>query len=408
MATETAKVKATDADASVTLLIDSLRSFFRGLSRSEGALHTGVLETARRHGVLPLAYHALSAGLAGTPDDVRSEWLDALQRSAAGSFLHAAELVRISQRFQQQGIRALSFKGPTLAAVLYGKLSLRTVRDLDILVDRIQFGDALAALRTCGYSVPTRSHITRGDKASKHVLLTNTATGCQVELHWAVAEPQFAFNMPFKRLWTGRNAVYVLGSAVPAVSLEDLLLILSAHGSSHCWGSVKWVCDFAQAATRSDINWQRLLIHARALGCRRMLLIGMALARSICAIELPAPVEEALSRDDSAVSIALEIRSSLLNGRDTPMDLDRVLLLARSRERWCDRIRILAAFIAPKWKPNARDKEWLPLPAFLRFLYVPLRILRLGITYWRRAIVPLMRSATGRTPFPGFATLPPR
>lgn len=408
MATETARVKATDAHASVTLLIDCLRSFFRGLPRSEGALHTGVLEAARRHGVVPLAYNALSPGLAGAPDDIRSEWLDALQRSAAGSFLHAAELVRICQRLQQQGIRALAFKGPTLAAVLYGKLSFRTIRDLDILVDRTQFGAALAALRACGYSTVAESPVPGQSRTSKHVLLTNTATGCQVELHWAIAEPRFPFNMPFKRLWAERNAVYIFGSAVAAVSLDDLLLILSAHGSSHCWGSLKWVCDFAQAATRSDINWQQLLIRARALGCRRMLLIGMTLASSICKVKLPAPVEDALSRDGSAVSIMLEIRNSLLNSQDTPLDLDRILLLARSRERWRDRIRILAAFVAPKWKPNERDHEWLPLPAFLRFLYVPLHFLRLAMTYWHSAIVPLLRGAAGRTPLDEFATLPPR
>jgi hypothetical protein len=240
------------------------------------------------------------------------------------------------------------------------------------------------------------------------LLLTDAESGCRVELHWAIADPQFAFNMAFKGLWARRAAVPILGSAIPTVSLADLLLILSAHGASHCWGSLKWVCDIAEAATRSDINWQQLLTRARALGCRRMLLIGMAVARSICAIELPAPVEDALSRDGYALSIALEIGNSLLTGRDTPVDLDRVLLLARSRERWRDRIRILAAFVAPKWKPNARDREWLPLPAFLHFLYVPLRPVRLAMTYWHSAIVPLLRGAAGRTPLDEFATLPPR
>src|SRR6185437_9922656 len=208
-----------------------------------------ILSTAQRHGIVPLLYEALSSNLSRLPADVRNGLRRNFQQNAANSFLYASELVRVTDCLRREPIPALAFKGPTLTAQLYGKLSLRTIRDLDILVGQEQMDSALKVLQRCGYSpVPgSGGRFSLSSKLQKHVLLANQSLGFRIELHWAISERSFAFGLSFDQLWAARRDVAILGAPVATVGPEDLLLILSAHGTNHCWGSLKWICDIAEA-----------------------------------------------------------------------------------------------------------------------------------------------------------------
>ena len=62
-----------------------------------------------------------------------------------------AELVRVTERLDREGIRSISLKGPALGLSLYGDLSLRTSKDLDLLVDRRDVEAAERVLLDMGY-----------------------------------------------------------------------------------------------------------------------------------------------------------------------------------------------------------------------------------------------------------------
>ena len=181
------------------------------------------------------------------PKSPRAELEKQFRQNALNSFRYAAELVRLCDHLQQRGIRALPFKGPTLAALLYGKLSLRKIRDLDILVANDRINPALNALGACGYApVADAASDPNVRREGKHILLAHQSAGFQVELHWAIADPALGFRIGFNRLWAARQDVTVLTHPIASVSRENLLLILGAHGTSHCWESLKWICDIAQ------------------------------------------------------------------------------------------------------------------------------------------------------------------
>ena len=100
--------------------------------------------TADRHGVLPILARALS--LAGIP----GETARARAREIAFRNLSlAAELVKLVGALRKLGIEVLAYKGPILGQQLYGDVTLRQFRDLDIVIapaDVMRTRDALCQL----------------------------------------------------------------------------------------------------------------------------------------------------------------------------------------------------------------------------------------------------------------------
>jgi len=377
-----------------TLILACLRArYARGCNRAfpyticDRVSWPKVLAIARRHGIVPLLYEALSENPFHIPEKTSAELKKQFYQDAINSFRYAAELVRLCGHLQRHGVRALPFKGPTLAALLYRKLSLRKIRDLDILVTKDQIDLALDVLKTCGYAPATAADHSNVSREGKHVLLADQSAGFQVELHWAIADPAFGFSLRFDLLWAERQNVTLLTHPIATVSRENLLLILGAHGTSHCWESLKWICDIAQAATVfPDLDWTSLLNNAHALGCKRMLLTGMALARNICEIELPQPVERNVNSDKRAIELCKEIQSRLFAPKRRLGYLERILTFIQSRERLRDRMH----FICAELRPTERDRRVIDLPDSMRILYVPIRLVRVVLFHWRKAIVPLL------------------
>ncbi len=96
----------------------------------------------------------------------------------------------------------------------------------------------------------------------------------------------------------------VFGRTVAVPSKTDLLIMLCVHGSSHYWTSLKWVCDIAAFMRKySDPDWIHLSAEAKKLGCWRMLLVGLSLAKVIIGAELPAALEHELMEDTTPSGI---------------------------------------------------------------------------------------------------------
>jgi hypothetical protein len=73
-----------------------------------------------------------------------------LMRSARNLLL-TTELLKILDLFDSEGIPAVPFKGPVLAAQLYEDAALREFNDIDILVPRQNAFKALRMLQYLGY-----------------------------------------------------------------------------------------------------------------------------------------------------------------------------------------------------------------------------------------------------------------
>src|SRR5262245_10666576 len=93
-----------------------------------------LIHIASQHGVMPLLYFTLkNTCLEAVPKAVLDQLRNYFYTNAAHNVFLTTELLKLLTLFEAHGIPAIPFKGPVLAASVYGNLSLRQFGDLDIL-----------------------------------------------------------------------------------------------------------------------------------------------------------------------------------------------------------------------------------------------------------------------------------
>jgi hypothetical protein len=299
-----------------------------------------LVRAAVRGGVAPLVYDRLKALC---PEAVPPEALATLQERAraasARNLTLAAELLRLLKMFQDQGIATVSYKGPVLAASVYGNLALREFGDLDILVPQRDVFRARDLLISLGYQME-RPLPASQEAVFLHVeselIAFQEERNVLVELHWAFTAKHYSLPIDPAPLWDRLQSVPLLGTMVRTFSPEDLLLHLCVSGAGHYWRKLKWVCDIAELVCHHPaIDWELVLRRANASGNRRMLLLGLLLAHDLLGASLPDGVSQRIRSDPSLRALASEVCAWLLRDTDSLPPLVRsTLFYIRANDRW--------------------------------------------------------------------------
>src|ERR1044072_8442382 len=107
--------------------------------------------TAQAHGLLPLLHKHL------TSDLVPSHFLSRLKRESVANSQNVLHLIakqlRVYKLFKENNILVALFKGPLLAQMAYGEISLRQAGDIDVLISRQHFAQARMLLESAGYEM---------------------------------------------------------------------------------------------------------------------------------------------------------------------------------------------------------------------------------------------------------------
>src|SRR5262245_20468525 len=401
---EALQAEVPDVPAEIELLLCCARTSIH--SRALERLRTLVcqdldwqrlIRLAGSHGVLPLLYRSLSRN---SSDAVPKVVLDQLKETSQSNALHGlwltAELLRLLDFFADHGIHVIPFKGPVLAASVYKDLSLRQFSDLDLLVNRDDIVKAAGLLASQGYQPITSEQDLDPDDVAylepRLYTFVNRDRATSVDLQWRVADRYFSFALEEN---PGRDRlipVTVAGKSMFTIAPMDLLLLLCTHGAKHQWLEMKWICDVAELvrSEKETLDWREVHREASRQGVRRVLSLGLFLARDLLGAELPVQTSKAVDRDLRGKSIVSTIVSKLFTGSKEPYrDVEKVVFYLRTRDRWQERLRFCSCYILQYLRkvvtPTSRDRDVLCLPAPLFFLYYFFRPLRLTVNYLRLA-----------------------
>lgn len=350
------------------------------------------------NGLLSFLYNGLrSAGPDLVPQTTMEQLGNQFAISRKRSLYLARELTALIRLFDRHAVSAVPFKGPALAAYLYGDLSLRQFSDLDILVCRRDVATARALLISQGYKQKLPPG---GEGEVKRFVSRNVDQFVRddgkvlVELHWRLTPDYFPFPFHLEERLENLQRLSLEGFEVPTFRPEDLLLILCVHGCKHHWERLDWVCDVGELVrSHEEINWTEAIKQARALGAERMLYVGLLLVNEMFQIPLPQEVMGKARKQPVVRLLAAQVMrrfccepGEAADLLETPLTGEGIMVAAlyfhlRVRERVRDKVRYGLHLLYLALRPGERDRAIISLPASFSFLYYLLRPLRLVHQY---------------------------
>jgi hypothetical protein len=347
-----------------------------------------VVEIAKRHAVFPLIHRYLSLECASVmPAEAMSKLRMQSQMIALHNRHLTTELVRLTGLLKADGITAVAFKGPVLAAMAYGSIDLRQFVDLDILVRQGDLPRIAEILTAEKYLSPhtRREGLATGYFQEYEDAFSAAGRMGAIDVHWKTTPRSFRFAPDEEFFWSRAQDVEFEFGSVTAIAPEDLLLFICVHAAKHGWVQLGSICDVAETIrARPAIDLMAILDQATTLGSRRIFLTGIYLAHELVGAPIPEDIV-AIARNDRAVrALARRIALQLFNQasqRDT--QLDPWMVPIRSIEGPPARIYYVVRRLLA---PTMGDYELIPLPRALFPLYWAIRPFRMAVQYGPRLI----------------------
>jgi hypothetical protein len=349
-----------------------------------------LIRTARRHRIMPLLYWNLEEiHFETVPEVVVKELCDEYRLNMIQNIFLTAKLFNLVDLFQDNGLSAIPYKGPTLSVLAYGDITLRHFVDLDFIVHKHDVMRGKELLLSEGYRpeyVLSRPQELAYLDHDCEYNFYHDKTRVLVELHWDIVQKYFSCHFDVNRLWEDLKPISLLGRQMMTVSPEQLLLILCLHnGGKHQWETLEWICDIAQLiGAREDLDWERILDNAFRSRIERMLFLGLYLAKSMLGVDIPNEINKRLMNEKAIPSLAEEIRKRVFTETEnTPGEADRFVFYLRMRENLKDKMEYCFRRL---FTSTITDWSLLKLPAPLFPFYRFLRPFRLVKKFGRQAL----------------------
>ena len=177
------------------------------------------------------------------------------------SFQRLQALAQVNAALAEAGIRMISMKGPLLAMEAYGDPSLRTSRDLDVMVPEADLSRAGEVLEALGYvpeenlfrKTPLRRKFHNFVELEKHDVYTRDDV--VLELHW---KDGYQSEDSFEELWDRRQEQLLLGQPIASLGTGDRYPALIVHAAEHGFHRLRWLLDLYELRKKPGFCWEKL------------------------------------------------------------------------------------------------------------------------------------------------------
>jgi hypothetical protein len=340
---------------------------------------------ADRHRVLSILYFNLRKLdlRQQLPEDICNSLRARYLQVTGGNMRLWQRLVELVDLLESRGVPVVPFKGPVLANSLYGDSALRYYQDIDLLVPQKAAVKAWAALRAAGYRsmelALREGQFARYVSFEKEFDFIDDAGNTLIDLQWRLTmHTRYPYDYEFCR--DRLTTMAFNRRKVSCLSDEDMVLYLCIHGGADLWVNVGAILCLAELiAQRPNLDWEVVLDLAAVMHCRRMVWLGLFLARDLFDVALPEKIIEVMENDGELAGLVEVVYGNLFQARPQVSHFNRRLgeipFHLKIRDKWPAKVRYL--FLMMFW-PTKKDWRNLPLPPRLAFLYFLLRPMALG------------------------------
>lgn len=254
-----------------------------------------LLDAARYHRVIGYAYRALREIDGVDPGLIAA--LAALDRQGLQAHLRVlGALKRAREPLDGLAIPWLVVKGPALTVTAYRRPGLRLYYDLDLVVPRERFREAIEALEGEGFVLVDRNW----DLIRRYMigeLVLSFEQGPEVDVHWDFlydSELRRKLSVPVDELFGRARPVVIGGLPVRTLESSDALVHIAMHACKQGGDRLIWLKDIERAIANDEPDWNAVV--ERSLAWRAHLFVGAMLmrARRTLAADVPDDVLAAL------------------------------------------------------------------------------------------------------------------
>lgn len=217
-------------------------------------------------------------GVAGVPDVVRQHLTAATRQATMRHLLYSAFLTRIGAGFDGAGLTWLAMKGPVVAR-LYPDPGDRAYGDLDVLVDRRHFPDAVGILEAMGFG-----HVIHNWALAEHMLagqIELSTGGVAIDAHWHLhysRADRHSYQLDPDAMLSRARRVEVAGAAVPTFDAVDTVMALGFHAARSGGHRLMWLKDIERAVAVDEPDLDELVERCRQARCGPP--VGLILGRA--------------------------------------------------------------------------------------------------------------------------------
>jgi len=361
----------------------------------DAAIHHGMLGNLHKLAVLDSIVYVDPALKTRLSETQRAAILRALRQTR--------ELLRILDLLEAGGVEAMPFKGPAWAQSLYGDIAMRTWSDLDLLVSHADVSTARVSLLNQGFvdANAFNSEIAKRGKGSLgQIALRHEEANVHLELHWAITVGISARSLSPGSMFSGAGDLELLGKTVMFPSKTDQLLITCMEGTRDRWNKVEKLLGLGVLIERlSPEDWYEVLAAARAAGCLRRVCVGVAHVCRVLGIETIPRVAEVMRSDwlgrycEASLKLSRFSSCTAVGSRE---DLEQLIWNLSTEDRL---VASVGHGLRRLFQPGPGDWASYSLPKGLRWLYGPLRPVRLALKWSRRLLLgnlEVRRETSGR------------
>jgi len=360
-----------------------------------------IIGKAYWHSLIPLIYKSLNKYCAELVPKEKMELLSSYYLSSSRrNLLLVGVLFDVIDLLLRHGIESIPYKGPSLAANVYGDISYRKFCDLDIVVRQEDVPNARDALVAAGY----KWKLIQGQKPNNdkdnlrkwhEYNFVHPQGYTTIDLHWRITPQRFPLGLNMNNLWPHVTKKQLLNRKVNQFSTEDLLILLCIHGAKDLWWvRVGWICDVAELIkSNSSINWGVVTDRAKSIGAIRMLYVGLGLAEELFDTPLPPDIQREINEDKAAPKLINLVKKKILGecseiSNFVAKSRFRIAIRERVKDKLPSIALMFSSAVRSSFIPQDKDKEWVQLPHSLYFLYYFIRPLRM---LYRMLIILLKR-----------------
>jgi len=297
-----------------------------------------LIKMASYHRFKPILYwHINRTRSQNVPEDIRIALKDYYEYNLQKNLLMWGELLNISKKCDENGLKIIPYKGSILALMAYDNLSLREFDDIDLYVSYEDIPKVKKILISSGYELSTQltnSQEKVYNKFQRELTLINKFNNILVELKWKFPVPSFSFQEdPNIILSSGSQKIELNHAKIETLTPEYLLILLSLHNAGHYWPYLSWICDISELLkSQKFFDWPLALDTASRIGACRILNINLLLSYDLFETKIPVNVLSQLKQDDVAKVVSEKIKNNLFSNKGQLNLNEKIILRLKIRE----------------------------------------------------------------------------